>query len=178
MEEQVILVDNSDLEIGVMGKSLAHELGELHRAISVFLFNKKGELLLQKRASSKYHSGGLWTNTCCSHPRPGEENLDAATRRLKEEMGISADLFNIFSFTYKAPFENGLVENEYDHVFIGSSEYLPKLNSQEAEDFKFISISDVIANMEQKPKIYTEWFKIAIYKVDQYIKNDSENKNS
>ena len=178
MEEQVILVDNSDLEIGVMGKSLAHELGELHRAISVFLFNKKGELLLQKRASSKYHSGGLWTNTCCSHPRPGEANIDAATRRLKEEMGISADLFNIFSFTYKAPFENGLVENEYDHVFIGSSEYLPKLNSQEAEDFKFISISDVIANMEQKPKIYTEWFKIAIYKIDQYIKNETENKNS
>jgi len=178
MEEQVILVDKFDLEIGVMGKSLAHELGELHRAISVFLFNKKGELLLQKRASSKYHSGGLWTNTCCSHPRPGEGNIDAATRRLKEEMGISAELFYTFSFSYRVHFDNGLIENEYDHVFMGSTKYLPKLNPEEAEDFKFISIPDVISNMEQKPKKYTEWFKIAIYKIDQYIKKESVNKIS
>ena len=178
MEEQVILVDKFDLEIGVMGKSLAHELGEFHRAISVFLFNSKGELLLQKRASTKYHSGGLWTNTCCSHPRPGEENIDAANRRLKEEMGMSAELFYTFSFSYRANFENGLIENEYDHVFMGSSKYFPKLNPEEAEDFKFMSIPDVIANMEQKPKKYTEWFKIAIYKIDQYIKNESANKNS
>ncbi len=169
MNEKVILVDQLDIEIGVMEKIKAHELGKLHRAISVFLFNDKGELLLQKRASSKYHSGGLWTNTCCSHPRPGEANLDAAIRRLYEEMGICADLYHAFSFTYKAPFDNGLTENEYDHVFIGSSEDLPKLNPEEAEDYSYVHIINAIRDMEQNPEQYSEWFKIAIYEIDKHI---------
>jgi isopentenyl-diphosphate delta-isomerase len=170
MNERVILVDQSDQEIGTMEKMSAHELGLLHRAISVFLFNDKGELLLQKRASSKYHSGGLWTNTCCSHPRVGEANMDAAIRRLKEEMGICSDLYDAFSFTYKSLFKNGLTEYEFDHVFIGSSEHIPKLNPEEAEDYRYSNIHDVIKDVKQHPEQYTEWFKIAIYKVDEHLK--------
>lgn len=170
MNERVILVDQSDQEIGTMEKMSAHELGLLHRAISVFLFNDKGELLLQKRASSKYHSGGLWTNTCCSHPRVGEANMDAAIRRLKEEMGICSDLYDAFSFTYKSLFKNGLTEYEFDHVFIGSSEHIPQLNPEEAEDYRYSNIRDVIKDVKQHPEQYTEWFKIAIYKVDEHLK--------
>lgn len=170
MNERVILVDQSDQEIGTMEKMSAHELGLLHRAISVFLFNDKGELLLQKRASSKYHSGGLWTNTCCSHPRVGEANMDAAIRRLKEEMGICSDLYDAFSFTYKSLFKNGLTEYEFDHVFIGSSENIPQLNPEEAEDYRYSNIHDVIKDVKQHPEQYTEWFKIAIYKVDEHLK--------
>jgi isopentenyl-diphosphate delta-isomerase len=170
MNERVILVDQSDQEIGTMEKMSAHELGLLHRAISVFLFNDKGELLLQKRASSKYHSGGLWTNTCCSHPRVGEANMDAAIRRLKEEMGICSDLYDAFSFTYKSLFKNGLTEYEFDHVFIGSSEHIPQLNPEEAEDYRYSHIHDVIKDVKQHPEQYTEWFKIAIYKVDEHLK--------
>jgi len=170
MNERVILVDQSDQEIGTVEKMSAHELGLLHRAISVFLFNDKGELLLQKRASSKYHSGGLWTNTCCSHPRVGEANMDAAIRRLKEEMGICSDLYDAFSFTYKSLFKNGLTEYEFDHVFIGSSEHIPQLNPEEAEDYRYSQIHDVIKDVKQHPEQYTEWFKIAIYKVDEHLK--------
>lgn len=170
MDERVILVDQSDHEIGTMEKIRAHELGLLHRAISVFLFNDKGELLLQKRASSKYHSGGLWTNTCCSHPRVGEANIDAAIRRLYEEMGISSDLYHAFSFTYKSPFKNGLTEHEFDHVFIGSSEQIPHLNPKEAEGYSYLHIHDAINDIEKNPEQYTEWFKIAIYEVDKHLK--------
>ena len=170
MDERVILVDQSDQEIGTMEKMSAHKLGLLHRAISVFLFNDKGELLLQKRASSKYHSGGLWTNTCCSHPRIGESNIDAAIRRLYEEMGISSDLYHAFSFTYKSPFKNGLTEHEFDHVFIGSSEHLPQLNPKEAEDYNYVHIPEAIKDIKKNPEQYTEWFKIAIYEVEEHLK--------
>jgi isopentenyl-diphosphate Delta-isomerase len=170
MKESVILVDEQDQEIGTMEKIRAHELGKLHRAISVFLFNDKGELLLQKRASSKYHSGGLWTNTCCTHPRPGEKNKDAATRRLYEEMGIRSDLHFAFSFTYIAPFENGLIENEFDHIFIGTSEAFPHLNPEEAEGFDYVSIYNIIKDMRLNPNNYTEWFIIAIYEVQHFMK--------
>jgi isopentenyl-diphosphate delta-isomerase len=177
MREEVILVDEMDREIGTMEKLHAHEVGLLHRAISVFLFNLKGELLLQKRASSKYHSGGLWTNTCCSHPRPGEKNIDAAIRRLYEEMGICSDLDYSFSFTYTANFQNGLIENEFDHVFTGISQVTPQINIEEAEDFNYVSIPNVIIDMNKNPNNYTEWFKIAIHKVEFQMKNESsENK--
>ena len=172
MQERVILVDQLDRKIGAMEKIRAHKLGLLHRAVSVFLFNDKGELLLQKRSSSKYHSGGLWTNTCCSHPREGEENIDAAIRRLYEEMGIDSDLYHAFSFTYKSPFKNGLTEHEYDHVFIGSSKHSPELNPEEAEDSRYAHIPDAIKHMERNPEEYTEWFKIAIYQVDDHLKKE------
>ena len=177
MREEVILVDEMDQEIGTMEKLRAHEVGLLHRAISVFLFNPKGELLLQKRASSKYHSGGLWTNTCCTHPRPGENNKDAAIRRISEEMGILTDLNYSFSFTYNARFENKLIENEFDHVFTGISEDIPQLNIEEAEDFDYVSIPNVIIDMDKNPNNYTEWFKIAIHKVEFQMKNESLENN-
>ena len=177
MREEVILVDEMDQEIGTMEKLNAHQIGLLHRAISVFIFNTKGELLLQKRASSKYHSGGLWTNTCCSHPRPGEKNIEAAIRRLYEEMGIYSDLDYSFSFTYTASFQNGLIENEFDHVFTGISQVTPQINIEEAEDFNYVSIPNVIIDMNKNPNNYTEWFKIAIHKVEFQMKNElSENK--
>ncbi|CAI8356961.1 MAG: Isopentenyl-diphosphate Delta-isomerase [Flavobacteriaceae bacterium] len=172
MKEEVILVNEMDQEVGKMEKQQAHEIGLLHRAISVFLFNPKGELLLQKRASSKYHSGGLWTNTCCSHPRPGEKNIEAAIRRLYEEMGICSGLDYSFSFTYTAHFENGLIENEFDHVFTGISKVIPQLNIEEAEDFDYVSIPNIIIDMDKNPNNYTEWFKIAIHKVDFQLKKE------
>jgi isopentenyl-diphosphate Delta-isomerase len=170
MKETVILVNELDQEVGAMEKMRAHELGKLHRAISIFIFNEKGELLLQKRASSKYHSGGLWTNTCCSHPRPGETTIDAAIRRLYEEMGICSDLYHAFSFTYKAPFDNGLTEHEFDHVFLGSSQAFPQLNPEEAEGFDYVTIPEVIKDMDKNPEQYTEWFKIAIHEVQDHLK--------
>ena len=132
-EEKVILVDKNDNQVGLMPKLEAHEKGILHRAFSVFIFNSKYELLLQKRASSKYHSGGLWTNTCCSHPREGEDILDAANRRLDEEMGIKTSLRKVFDFIYTAELDNNLIENEFDHVFYGVYDTDPILNKEEAE---------------------------------------------
>lgn len=160
MKEEVILVDEKDQEIGTMEKMQAHEEARLHRAISIFIFNSAGKLLLQKRASHKYHSGGLWTNSCCTHPRPGENVQDAAVRRLDEEMGMDSELFYGFSFIYKAPFDNGLTEYEYDHTFIGVSDEEPVLNFSEAEDFKYEYLQDIIDDFEVNPHLYTEWFKI------------------
>ena len=134
-EEKVILVDKNDNQVGLMPKLEAHEKGVLHRAFSIFIFNSKYELLLQKRASSKYHSGGLWTNTCCSHPREGEDILDAANRRLDEEMGIKTSLRKVYDFIYKAELDNQLTEHEFDHVFYGVFDNDPILNEDEAEDF-------------------------------------------
>ena len=161
-EEQVILVDEKDNPIGTMGKLEVHQKGLLHRAFSVFIFNDNGQLLLQKRAAHKYHSAGLWTNTCCSHPSPGEETLIAANRRLKEEMGIDTILIHKTSFIYKTPFDNGLTEHEFDHVFIGNYNENPVLNEDEAEDHKWISLNELKENIKKTPDIFTSWFKIAI----------------
>lgn len=158
--EYVILVDENDNEVGTIEKIEAHEKALLHRAISVFIINSKNELLLQQRASSKYHSPDLWTNTCCSHPRPGENTLDAALRRLQEEMGIQTSLEKVLSFQYKAPFDNGLTEHEYDHVFVGYTDENPVLNPEEAKAYKYVSMDIVNADIIENPQNYTAWFKI------------------
>lgn len=168
MRDEVILVDINDLEIGVMEKIEAHEKALLHRAFSIFLFNSKGDMLLQQRAYTKYHSGGQWTNTCCSHPRPGELTLEAANRRLLEEMGIQTQLNKVFDFTYQAPFDNGLVEHEYDHVFVGEYEGIIEPNPEEVADFKFESLQKIEENIQSAPQDFTPWFKIAFPKVQEW----------
>ena len=173
MEEQVILVDKNDNQVGLMPKMEAHEKGVLHRAFSVFTFNKKGELMLQQRAAHKYHSPLLWTNTCCSHQRNGETNLEAGKRRLQEEMGFTAELKEIFSFIYKAPFDNGLTEHELDHVLVGYFDDIPNINKEEVEDYKWMLLEDVKSDIDKNPSIYTEWFKI-IFK-ESYSKISSSN---
>ncbi len=160
--ENVILVDQDDQEIGVMEKMEAHEKGLLHRAFSIFLFNDEQELLIHQRALHKYHSGGLWTNTCCSHPRPGESIEAAAHRRLEEEMGIGCEMEKMFSFIYKAPLDNMLTEHELDHVLIGYFSGTPSINKEEVADWKFIETSELEAHMQAHPALYTEWFKIAL----------------
>lgn len=162
-KEKVILVNEKDHEIGTEEKIKAHKEGKLHRAFSIFIFNKKGELLIQKRAKSKYHSGGLWSNTCCSHPRPGEDLKEAANRRLKEEMGIETDLKEVFSFIYKAKLGD-LIENEFDHVFFGQFEGTPKPDRKEVEDWKWIKISTLKKDIKKNPKKYTFWFKAILKK--------------
>lgn len=158
--EEVILVNEKDQPVGQMEKMEAHQKGLLHRAFSVLIFNSSDQVLLQKRASSKYHSGGLWTNTCCSHPRPGETVLEAANRRLMEEMGMTADLTERFHFIYKTDLDNDLVEHELDHVLVGQSDDLPKLNPEEAEDFKYIDLETLKEELKSSPENYTIWFKI------------------
>jgi isopentenyl-diphosphate delta-isomerase len=167
--EFVILVDNADVPTGRMEKMEAHRKGELHRAFSVFVFNDKGEMMLQQRALSKYHSPGLWTNTCCSHPRIGEDTLSAAHRRMKEEMGFDCKLSEIFSFTYKADVGNGLTEHEFDHVFIGIYNNPPQLNSEEVENWKFMPMSDIKKEMLESPENYTVWFRIAFVEIEKYL---------
>ena len=162
MEEQIILVDEHDREIGKGGKLEAHQKGILHRAISVFVFNGKGELLLQKRAKTKYHSAGLWSNTCCSHPRPGEDILSAATRRLKEEMGLAVELTHIGHLIYRVEFPNGLTEHEYDHIFVGESDTTPTLNPAEADDWKWVSPEVLRQDIADYPERYSYWFRIAL----------------
>lgn len=165
MKEMVILVDENDREIGTEEKMKAHEEARLHRAFSVFIFNSKGEMLLQQRACGKYHSGCLWTNATCSHPRPGEEVSAAAHRRLQEEMGFDTDLNKAFHFIYKAEFDDGLTEHEFDHVFIGRYDGPIKLNLDEAEDYKWIDLATLTKDMQENPDDYTVWFKIAFEKV-------------
>lgn len=160
MEEKVILVDENDTPIGLMEKIEAHRKALLHRAFSVFIFNSKGELLLQQRALDKYHSPGLWTNTCCSHQRDGETNLQAANRRLWEEMGMKTPLKELFSFIYKAPFDNGLTEHELDYVLIGYSDESPNINPAEVADYQWKNISSIKEDIIQFPEKYTAWFKI------------------
>lgn len=156
----VILVDENDNPIGTMPKMEAHEKAMLHRAFSVFILNANDEVLLQQRANDKYHSAGLWTNTCCSHPHPGEDTLGAARRRLKEEMGMEADLQFVFKFMYKAPFDNLLSEHEIDHVFIGKTNQLPVINPEEVASYKYMKPEDIKLDMEQNPQSYTVWFRI------------------
>ena len=160
MEEKVILVNEKDEPIGLMGKMEAHEKGLLHRAFSVFVFNSKQEVLLQQRAACKYHSPNLWTNTCCSHPRAGETNQQAGERRLQEEMGLQVPLQEVFSFIYKAPFDNGLTEHEYDHVLIGYSDAQPQINPEEVASWKWLSLEAIKEDILQAPERYTAWFKI------------------
>lgn len=160
MEELVILVNKKDEKVGLMPKMEAHQKAVLHRAFSVFIFNDKGELLLQQRAAEKYHSPLLWTNTCCSHQRDGESNLEAGKRRLQEEMGFTTNLKEVFSFIYKAPFDNGLTEHELDHVMIGYFDDAPKINKDEVESYKWMPLDVVKDDIQENPSIYTEWFKI------------------
>ncbi len=169
-EEQVILVNENDEQIGLMPKLEAHEKAALHRAFSVFVFNVKDELLLQKRASHKYHSPNQWTNTCCSHQRNGETSVDAGKRRLFEEMGFSCELEEIFKFIYKAPFDNGLTEHELDHVLIGYYNENPKINLEEVDDYTWMSISDIKKDIAENPNKYTVWFKIIFNKYLEKIK--------
>ena len=166
--EQVILVDESDNEIGIEEKIKAHQKGKLHRAFSVFVFNDEEQLLLQKRAKTKYHSGGLWTNTCCGHNRPSEELKQAAKRRLREEMGLECGLKKIFSFVYKTKFKNGLIEHEYLHVFEGTSNKIPDLNKEEAEDYQYVSLNMLEKDMLSNPKKYTAWFRLSLLRYSQY----------
>ncbi|CAN5842338.1 isopentenyl-diphosphate Delta-isomerase [soil metagenome] len=165
----VILVDERDVQVGTMEKLEVHQKALLHRAFSIFVFNAKGEMLLHKRAEKKYHSGGLWTNACCSHPRPGEETLSAAQNRLQEEMGITTGIKKIFEFTYKASFENGLTEHEFDHVFLGEYEGAIVPNKEEVSDYCFKSIGDIKDSIQSHPQKYTEWFKIALPKLEEYL---------
>ncbi|MCF4100984.1 isopentenyl-diphosphate Delta-isomerase [Gillisia sp. M10.2A] len=168
-EEKVILVNENDEQIGLMPKMEAHEKGLLHRAFSVFVFNDKNELMLQQRALDKYHSPGLWTNTCCSHQREGETNIEAGKRRLQEEMGFSVDLNDTISFIYKAPFDNGLTEHEFDHILIGNYNDEPALNPNEAASWKWMTLEAVEEDMQSHPEKYTEWFKIIFDKYYQSI---------
>lgn len=160
VEEHVILVNESDEPIGLMPKMEAHEKALLHRAFSVFVMNDKGETMLQQRAKNKYHSPLLWTNTCCSHQRDGESNIDAGKRRLMEEMGFSTELKELFSFIYKAPFDNGLTEHEFDHVMIGTFLGEPNINPDEVADWKWMLPEDIKKDIEENPEQYTAWFKI------------------
>ncbi len=167
--EHVILVNEHDEPLGTMEKMEAHEKGVLHRAFSVFIFNKNNELMLQQRAWHKYHSPGLWTNTCCSHQRLGEDSVAAGRRRLREEMGFDVSLEFKVSFIYKAPFENGLTEHELDHVLVGSFEGKPQLNPREVASWKWMPMNDLINDIEEHPDKYTVWFKIIFDKYCKYL---------
>lgn len=167
--EQVILVDESDNEIGFEEKIKAHELALLHRAFSIFIFNNQNEMLLQQRALTKYHSAGLWTNACCSHPKPNETIEDAATRRLKEELGFTTTLTKAFNFIYQASFDNGLTEHELDYVFIGNYNNPILFNKEEVADYKFISIQKIEEEIKNNPQKFTAWFKIALPKVVEWL---------
>lgn len=162
---KVILVDKDDNAIGIMGKMEAHEKALLHRAVSVFIFNSSGKMLLQKRALHKYHSPGLWTNTACTHPEPGETNLQAAERRLRQEMGLRSDLEKAFDFIYKAHLDNNLTEHELDHVFVGITDTPPVINEQEVSAFKYVDTQELLNDLSENPDHYTFWFRMIAQKV-------------
>jgi len=168
-EENVILVNQNDAQIGLMPKMEAHEKAVLHRAFSVFVLNDKNEIMLQQRANQKYHSPLLWTNTCCSHQREGETNIQAGNRRLFEEMGFNTELKELFHFIYKAPFDNGLTEHELDHVMIGYYNGEPIINDDEVESWKWMKIEEIKDDMIQNPTIYTVWFKIIFDEFYHYL---------
>jgi isopentenyl-diphosphate Delta-isomerase len=159
--EEVILVDESDQPLGVMGKMEVHRQALLHRAFSVFIFNSRGEMLLQQRAEEKYHSAGLWTNACCSHPRPGEDTREAALRRLQEELGFTTNLEKLFEFTYRTAYENGLTEFEFDHVFVGTYEQDIFPDRAEVSDYRYQSLPDIEADLLSAPATFTSWFQLA-----------------
>lgn len=160
--EHVILVDEHDNELGLMEKMEAHHKGVLHRAFSVLLYNSKGEVLLQKRSANKYHSAGLWTNTCCSHPKPSEKMEEAVARRLKEEMGIDTQPAYAYKFLYQVVLDNNLIEHEMDHVYVGLFNKEPIINSHEVENWRFAGLEEVKEDIQQNPEAYTHWFKLII----------------
>ena len=168
-EERVILVDENDQKIGLMPKQEAHIKGVLHRAFSVFIFNSKNELMLQQRAFHKYHTPGLWANTCCSHQRDGESSIEAGKRRLFEEMGFTADIKETTTFIYKAPFDNGLTEHELDHILVGNFEGEPEINPEEVASWKWMDLEEVKNDIKVNPDIYTPWFKIIFDKFYQHL---------
>lgn len=165
MMEQVILVDPSGKEIGVKGKLEAHREGNLHRAFSVFVFNSRNELLLQRREMSKYHSGGLWTNTCDGHPRPGERLEDAAHRRLEEEMGFDCPLETVFDFIYRTELDHGLIEHEYNYILVGKFDREPTPDPKEVDSWKWIALEALQKDVRENPDRYTYWFKVAFDKI-------------
>lgn len=175
---EVILVNENDEQIGTMDKLEAHQQGSLHRAFSIFIFNSKGEMLLQQRANEKYHSGGLWTNACCSHPSPGEKTMDAAIRRLQEEMGFNTSLIKIFDFTYRATFENGLVEHEFDHVFLGIYNGAIAPDPEEVQDYCHKDMDELKKAITEMPETFTAWFHIALPLLEKWLlKNKMELQN-
>ena len=172
--QEVILVNELDEVVGSMEKMEAHEKALLHRAFSVFLFDHKGNMLLQQRATSKYHSPSLWTNACCSHPMPGEGTKQAALRRLKEELGFTAAIRKAFHFTYKAEFDNGLTEHEFDHVFVGEYEGEMELNKEEVSAVCYKSMAEIKLEIESNSHLYTEWFKIAFPLLEEWLQHQNE----
>lgn len=166
--QEVILVNEQDEPIGTMEKIEAHRQALLHRAFSVFIFNSRGEMLLQQRALCKYHSAGLWTNACCSHPAPGESTADAAARRLREELGFTTELHKIFDFTYRTEFDNGLIEHEFDHVFTGIYEGEIRPDHEEVKDYRYSGLPAISRSLQSHPEQYTSWFRIAFPKVEQW----------
>jgi isopentenyl-diphosphate delta-isomerase len=175
-EPSVILVDKDDRQIGVAGKMEAHHKGRLHRAVSVFVINSNGEWILQRRAFDKYHSNGLWTNTCCTHPYPGETAADAALRRLKEEMGIGCTMVELFTFIYKEKLENELTEHELDHVFFGITDDVPVINTAEVEEWEAVSFANLHDDIKKNPSGYTYWFRKIYEKVNDSINQLKEMK--
>lgn len=167
----VIVVNNRDEETGVMEKIQAHRLGVRHRAFSIFVFNSKGEYLLQQRAKDKYHSPGLWSNTCCSHPMPGETIAQAANRRLFEEMGLICKLEEKFSFLYNTDVGGGLIEHEYDHVFVGFSDDIPNCNTDEVADWRYIPVADLLNEIKAHPDNFTAWFRICLAHYNNKLKD-------
>lgn len=167
-EDKVILVNEHDDMVGAMDKMEAHKQGLLHRAFSIFIFNSKAEMLLQQRALTKYHSGGLWTNACCSHPRPGEKTKDAAVRRLDEELGFETPLEKVFDFVYKAEFDNGLTEYEFDHVFAGEYEGEVNINIEEVVDYCYKDIPEIKNMLQAHPKKFTAWFHLAFPRIEEW----------
>lgn len=166
---EIILVNSLDEQVGTGEKMETHRKALLHRAFSVFIWNKKGEMLLQQRAAEKYHSAGLWTNACCSHPFPGEKTEDAALRRLQEELGFKTPVKKAFDFIYKADFDNGLTENEFDHVFIGYYEGPVEPNPAEVMAYRYMAMPDIEKDLQQNPEKYTAWFKIAFKRVADFL---------
>jgi len=162
--EMLILVDENDREVGVEEKLAVHRRGVLHRAFSIYLFNSKGELLLTRRAAGKYHSGGLWTNTCCSHPRPGETTESAARRRLREEAGIDCALRHGFHFVYRAELDGGMIEHELDHVFVGCYDGVPTLDPTESDAYRWIDPHALLDDVKLNPVRYSTWMILSLAK--------------
>jgi isopentenyl-diphosphate Delta-isomerase len=176
-EQQVILVNANDEPQGVMDKMGVHRLGLLHRAFSVFIFTSKGEMMLQQRALDKYHSPGLWSNACCSHPQPGEGTLQAAQRRLREELGFECPLKKLFHFVYKADFDNGLTEHEFDHVFVGQYDGTVHFNANEVKDICYKDLKSIKQSLETHPQKYTVWFHTAFPRIESWWKEQYVSRN-